>query len=370
MGEARIIRQDVRALVALARQRDDKARRALYLETVKLLEGEHRNLSEVERGLICDILRRLTHSVEMAIRRELAERLAGDDNAPVDLILLLANDQIEVAHSVLLYSKLLSDTALIEIIRHKTIQHQMRIAARQNLSAPVSSALVRAGDNGVIVALLANPTAAISDHSFAEIVRRSAEVAEFQAPLVAREDLPPSLAARLYAVVSEDLKRQLAASFRIDNKTIDRALAESVDSLARGQVQASTGDGLQRLLDKLEGAGQLTPGFVVKCLNQGQIELFERAFARLVNMAPHLFPRFLYDYGPEGLAVACRAAGIDRSVFLTMYRITRMARGHSADLADLDTARIFELFESLDQRGALLRLHNWAAEEARSVRLI
>src|SRR5690606_6988194 len=196
MGGARIIRQDVQALAELARQRDEAARRELYMKTVALLEGEHRNMSDVERGLVCDILRRLARDVEMAIRQELALRLAGDDNAPVDLILLLANDQIEVAHSVLLYSKLLSDTALIEIIRHKTIQHQMRIAARRDLSAPVSSALVRAGDDGVIVA---NRTATLSDRSFAEIVRRSADVADFQAPLVAREDLPPSLAARLYA---------------------------------------------------------------------------------------------------------------------------------------------------------------------------
>src|SRR5690606_8698580 len=138
----------------------------------------------------------------------------------------------------------------------------------------------------------------------------------------------------------------------------------------RGQWHGLEGGGIQRLLDKLEDAGQLTPAFVVKCLTQGQIELFERAFARLVNMAPHLFPRFLYDYGAEGLAISCRAAGIDRSVFLTMHRLTRMARGQSIDLTDVDTARIFQLFETLDRRSALITLDIWAADVAGGARLI
>ncbi len=63
-----------------------------------------------------DILRLLARDVEMAIRIALAERLADDSTAPHDLILLLADDRIEVARPLILRSPLLTDAELLRMI--------------------------------------------------------------------------------------------------------------------------------------------------------------------------------------------------------------------------------------------------------------
>ena len=67
-----------------------------------------------------DILRRLIRDVEVTVRKALAGRLAGEASAPPDLIKPLANDEIEVAHSILLKSEVLQDIELIEIIEHRS----------------------------------------------------------------------------------------------------------------------------------------------------------------------------------------------------------------------------------------------------------
>ncbi|RIK93291.1 MAG: hypothetical protein DCC73_10245 [Proteobacteria bacterium] len=361
------IRPDVQDLVTLAQRRDAAGRNELFSSIADLLINDHRDFADVERTLMCDILRRLTKSVEMSIRTQLAERLAYDDEAPADLIVLLANDQIEVARSVLLYSKLLRDSDLINIVRHKTIQHQLSIAARQNLSSKVSAALVQTGTMPVLTVLLANPSANIPHDSYAQLVSRSEQEAALREPLVNRRDLPPELAKRMYRWVSAALKDIILKTYMISPDKIDEAIDAAVDGLAReDRREEIKGPAVRRLVDKLYEAGQLTSAYVVKSLNQGQAELFEESFAKLAKVNIEVFRKILYNRGADGLAVACRVIGIDRSMFLTIYRLTRIARRQSSSLTDAETAHAFEIFRKMDQRQAEITLHRWAADESKA----
>ena len=85
-----------------------------YMGMRRNLQGEGA-LSERERALMGDILRKLIGDVEKAVRRELAERLAERGDAPRSLVIALANDEFEVAHPLLLKSTVLYDVDLIEI---------------------------------------------------------------------------------------------------------------------------------------------------------------------------------------------------------------------------------------------------------------
>src|SRR3990170_2284287 len=89
---------DVRQLLALAHDKSAESRRALFQNISDLfLSGEAR-LSERERTLMAGIVSQLIHDVEMSVRHELVERLAKDPNAPRELVVILANDTIEIAH--------------------------------------------------------------------------------------------------------------------------------------------------------------------------------------------------------------------------------------------------------------------------------
>ena len=57
---------------------------------------------------------------------------------------------------------MLQDSELIEIVHHRTLEHQLAIAMRRRVSAAVSDALVEEGSPDVIKTLLENPNAAIS----------------------------------------------------------------------------------------------------------------------------------------------------------------------------------------------------------------
>src|SRR5258707_10527816 len=90
----------------------------IYLAIATLFEHQNTAFSQQERDLAADILKRVSKDVEMAIRIGVAERLAGDETAPHELILLLADDNIEVARLILARSPVLSDADLVHVIEN------------------------------------------------------------------------------------------------------------------------------------------------------------------------------------------------------------------------------------------------------------
>jgi hypothetical protein len=146
--------QDLRFLLDLALDKSLEGRRALTATIGDLFGKQDAVLSERERALMTDILRKLIHDCEMAVRRDLSERLSGAPNPPHELIVALANDEIEVAEPILKRSAVLRDAELVGVIRHRTQQHQLVIAMRRSLSEYVSDALVETGNIDVIKVLL------------------------------------------------------------------------------------------------------------------------------------------------------------------------------------------------------------------------
>ena len=156
-----------------------------------------------------DILRKLIHDVEVSVRRIIGTGLAGIPETPRDLAILIANDDISIAYPILTQSNILHDHDLIEVIRHRTLEHQLGIAIRQTVSEGVSDALVETGNEGVIGTLLQNPNARISNATMEYLVEASRRVDTFQEPILRRHDLDPALARRMFMWVSAALRQYI-----------------------------------------------------------------------------------------------------------------------------------------------------------------
>ena len=153
---------DGEVLLSLARDKSGK-RRQLLAETISdLFSGKNKVLSERERTLMFDILHKIVHNAEMTVRRIIAEQLADLPDAPRDLIKLLANDEVEVAYSILRESDVLEDEDLIEVISRRTQEHNLAVSVRRSISEDVTDALVETGDESVITTLLKNSGASLS----------------------------------------------------------------------------------------------------------------------------------------------------------------------------------------------------------------
>ena len=78
-----------------------------------------------------------------------------------------------------------------------------------------------------------------------------------------------------------------------------------------------------RLIAKLESAGQLRPGYLVRALKEGKLSLFMSAMSSLGGFSVVDLKRACGAPDPELLALACAAVSIDRSAFPDVLMMVR-----------------------------------------------
>jgi uncharacterized protein (DUF2336 family) len=355
---------DMSRLAQLAvNPRNGASREEIYLAVASLYRIQGAGLNSRERDLMRDILRRLTRDVEMAIRIALAQRLADDTTAPHDLILLLVDDTIEVARPLILHSPLLTENDMLKLIAEAGVGHQEAVAGRPNIGLPVTSLLAHSESETVLLALVRNATARISESSYEALVAKSRAFSGLQEPLVRRPDLPRKLADSMCAWVSDALKTYIQTNYHIASKAMEAALDEA-NIVLKSEPQGPKNppaDSAQKLIEKLASSGRLKAGFLMRVLSQGQIDLFDLAFTRLLDVELQKFRASFYDGGAHLVALACRACGIDRSVFPTVYNLSRQARGRQVILGPGDLAQADAIFAGFSREAAIDELRTMIA---------
>lgn len=347
-------------LFELARDKTEDGRREL-LETVSdLFLGDGESLSDRERVLMGEILRQLIHEMEVAVRRGLAEKLADNPNVPHALIVDLANDEALVAHDILIQSEVLQDADLVEIIKHRTLQHQLAVTMRKEISDTVTRALVDEGDEDVITSLLNNHGATFSREVMEYLVSESKRVDTYQNPLVHRPDLPPDLAQRMYWWVSAALRKHIFENFSMDRDALDDAMNDAGlvnDRDSKGGPGNSNEP--SKLVDRIAEEGELDEHFLVTALRQGEVALFEAAMCKMTELRPTIFRRILFESGGEALALLCRAIDLDVETFLTVYELSRKAKDGQKSTLSEERIKLRNLYESANRDDAEKVLKRW-----------
>lgn len=323
------------SLLDLAKSRQPADRERLLLAIADLCDtpfaGEALKGGAIQ-ALLSSIFMSLVVEAERDIRHRLSEKLASADWAPNALINVLALDDIEIARPIISLSPVLKDLDLVRLLVEATIEHQIEVARRPELSGAVVSAILEQAEPAVLTALAGNHSAELSPSDMEELVEASRQIAALRSPLSEHPKLTGQLAKRLYLWVGLALRRGLADRFRLDVTILDQALAASVNEAQLGASSEApprtTREGEreameQRLIDKLHSAGQLRPGYLIRALREGRLGLFAAALSVLGRFDARQVRATLDSDRPELLALACAAVGIDRSVFPDILEMTR-----------------------------------------------
>ena len=346
--------KDGEYLLELARDKSGKRRKLLAKTMPARVTGKARVLNDHGRRLMSETKHNMVRSAEMAVRRNIPEQIANLPNAPADLVKLLANDDFEVADSILHESTVLEDEDLIEVIQHRTRQHQLTIAVRTTVSDSVSEVLVETGDESVITTLLKNSGATISLATMEYLIEESKRVDSFQEPILRREDLDPELAKRMYFWVSAALRKYILKNFDLDKSVLDDMLENSARSVEG--YRKSKSDTLAQEVEK-EGLG--LEKMMIRALKDGEIFHFEAMFRRLTRLRNTLVKRILFEPGGEGLAIACKAAEMRPDDFSAIFTLSRIPSTSSGHIDHQETQRILEFYESITPKAAREVVSRW-----------
>lgn len=329
------------SLVELAEDKSPEQRNFLYEKISAFLVEDKQNFSVAEKELMADIICRITADVERSIRAHFARNIAHVENIPKDLILFLANDDIEIALPILKESGILEEPDLIKLVQTRSTQHQLAIAARDNIGELVSEALCETGNQDVCVCLINNHSAEISNKTLELLGQQSETVMVYQKPLLMRPFLPKNIAEKMYRWVSMSLRKMITEKFEINPNLLSISPEDRAQTIQSISVEM---DPSEMLVEKLFVAGELSNGFLLKSLRQGEIDLFEITFAKLVGLNRPELQYLLYSNDPKRLAVACKALALDKSIFGTILQLIVDAKIPKFNLSDYEADNLMTFY--------------------------
>lgn len=313
-----------------------------------------------EYQIAIDIARKLLFDADTDARRRVAEILARQPSAPLELVDILAHDDPTIARPLLSASPVLGDAELLDVATRRTVEHRLAIATRSQVSEALCRVLLATDEDAIACTLLGNPGARISRSCLERCVERARGSAALQSALTRRRDLGADLIARLLAFLPDMLRRELQDSAQM-----------SADA---GHPSPRGGDmpvAAARIAAALAARRAADPSSLVTLLRCGNRQVFEAAFAELTSLPTDVARRVLHDPGNRPLAVACKAAGVNRSHFVSLLALLRQGSPSGRQMPPVEVDDAADFFDAIDRDAARHTVSRWrhrtTAERSRSL---
>lgn len=294
----------------------------------KISSGYNTGLyTENEVKLANEIFRLLLKDTEVKIRILIAESLKENMQAPHDIIWALAHDVEDVAVPVLQHSHVLSEDDLILIVNATREHPKLKaIANRETISRPLSHALIEKGDYRITRELIMNKGAAISDTSMERVLEDFAKDNSVLEELVLRGGLPYAFAERLFASVSDSLKKQLSRKYRMSQQMVDDAATGARETAVLQFISPwMSQHDINQLIDEMHRNKRLTDSVIIRSLCIGDLRFFETAIAKRVGIPISNARILLIDPGPLGFKALYDSSGLPASFYEAVRTMLQIA---------------------------------------------
>ncbi len=352
--------QMVGRLLSLAHDSSENGRLQLVTELVDLFSRQDITMEVREQYLVNEIVDALVANAQTNVRQQLAERVAPSATAPRKLILTLAHDDITVARPVLRASPILTDSDLISLIATQGLDHARTIAVRDSVSEALADALVVTGDIDVMLNLAENLGAKLSPKAMTAMVQAARFAEKLCQPLLERPDMSKDNASQLYWWVAPELRRFALQRFGVEVGQIDQSLEQTVDDLlARYALDKNEDQVMQQVADWLLQRDIKSPKCLVQILRLGHFRLFSIMLGRVTGLSLELADIIVREMGGRSLAVACRALGLEKAQFVSVFLLSRGARADEQIVPPRELNNALLAFDRLNQPVAQQLIETW-----------
>jgi uncharacterized protein (DUF2336 family) len=244
------------------------------------------------------------------VRRALADVFATAQKAPLVVVHALANDQPEIAMSILALSPLLQEIDLIDLVATAQPAAQAAIASRAILPRSLAAAIAEVGSAQACLALLENSDADIASFSIDRIVERFGHLAAIRESVMARPDLPMATRQALLSKLSRTLAGFIAGRQWLDPEHAEDATREACEKATVALAADTPYEEVGQLVQHLRQSGQLTAGMILRALLSGNVVLFEEALAELSEVPIDRVTGYIHDRNISGFGALYRKAGL------------------------------------------------------------
>jgi uncharacterized protein (DUF2336 family) len=271
---------------------------------------------------------RIAEALEINERRKLAERFAHAEHAPRPLIRHFACDSIFVADPVLRWSNFVDASFLDEIISQIGDEHLQAIAQRSDLSLEFVEQLIDRGSAEVHKKVAHNTGAPLSNIAIVKLFKTAARQRAVEEALCGREDLPEDASELLMRRVSKRLRDEVGTiADKLEPPALRLALrtSDADNGAHESDTQGLSFDAFITITKRAR-SGRLKPEDLLEFIRKRDLGAVIACLAYLAGIHPTLARRVVLQSSSEGLAVAARAADLDRETLEALATLRREMR--------------------------------------------
>jgi len=318
------------------------------------------SLTEDEIKLATKITLNLVRQAEIDLREALSDRLAAEDNIPVEVINFLASDVISVAEQVLVKSPILIDSDLLHIISIKGKKHWSSIAKRDSISDVVVNELIDTKDHDTAVNLVYNKRNSLKEDAIRKLIMQSISSKEIQLPLLRRPEINNNLAVNLYMCVANELRKEITNRFYIPQEVIEISIGELVEELSLGnQNSYNVNPDMLIIAKRFNERGIITSELMINSLRRCQMSFFIAIFAEKIGFNPEDVLAMLKKGGGRPFALACKSLGMMKSEFASIFLLSQSIRDSNKVLTEEKISLVMKYFDNINKLNINLIMDRW-----------
>jgi uncharacterized protein (DUF2336 family) len=270
-------------------------------------------LNDEQIAVFDDVLCHLAAKIETTALVELGKRLAPVDVAPIGVIKRLAqDDDIAVAAPVLIGSKRLTGSDLVEVAQTKSQAHLLAISQRTTLDSQVTDVLLTRGNGTVVSSVASNGGAHFSDSGFKLLVKKAEGNDQLGEVIGQRRDIPDNFLRELLLRATEAVKAKIMAMMPPDSRReVEEVIGKVVKSISKKTEHDYSY--AESYVDKIATEGRLDETAFPIFLRQQRREELIVALARLSSTPVLTVAELLNGQRNDAVLLPCRAAGLSWS---------------------------------------------------------
>ncbi|MGB1547822.1 MAG: DUF2336 domain-containing protein, partial [Alphaproteobacteria bacterium] len=246
-----------------------------------------------------------------------------------------------VSLPILEASEVLTDTDLLEIISGQNVEKQLAITRRKRVSEVVSEALVETGQEAVVVSLVGNKGAELSERTLHKVLDEYGEIEAVQEPIIKRVKLPVAISERLVSLVTDNLREQLitkhdlpaGAASDLVMQARERATLSLLDPTGSDDLSAET------LVYQLHENDRLTSSIILRAACTGDMDFFVASMAIRVGVPIPNAYQLIFDKGSLGLQAIYKKSGLPEKLYPAFRIAVDVANETQYDGGTLDRER-------------------------------
>ncbi len=356
------IKETFPTMFALAHERTEESCVRLAAMLADLFLNSDAELSLREEEKVNELVDLLMMNGTESVRSKLLEKFADIDHMPRHIAANFAKDSIVFARAVLTSSPALTDDDLIQVIGVKGGDHAMAIASRKEISEAVADALVTTGDVRVMEVVAENLGAHLSLSAIDIVADAARYSANLRKPLLQRPEVSAETAMKLYWWVEQDLRRYTIKRFGIAAGQIDQALSTTITAFLYENASEKANDSVMiQVVEWMEQHEAITLQVLPQVLRMRHFRVFNMLLSRLAQLSLSLVDTIMHEAGGRGLAAICRAIGIDKAGFVSLFLLSRAGRPGDQMVHPRELSNALATFDRLSPAIAKDLLYSWSS---------